>query len=51
MFEKEAAALSDTSAFGAAHTMHAFDKKDILGNILVGDLLYFLLMMILEQKP
>ena len=50
MFKKEAAALCHTPAFGPAHTMHGFNKHDVLGNIRFADELNIFLMMILKQQ-
>ena len=50
MLKKKAASLGYTAAFGPAYTMHLLDENNVLHDVLVGDLLHLLLVVILKQQ-
>ena len=47
--EKETATVRHTTAFGPAHAVNTLDENDVLRNVLLGDVLHILLVVVVEQ--
>ena len=51
MLKKETTTLGHTATFCSSHTMHSFDKHDVLINVFLTNQLHIFLMMVLKEQP